>query len=401
MWYVSCMPALIDEITPCCFDPLALLRPIPGEGGPAGSPPDSADAPRVRGGNAFIWLAATREKALALEEIDAGLRDESERPPDAEPPARLWEQIFTVSQQCLHAHGKDIRIALFCLEAWIRRDGLSGLASGLELLRGLLAAYRETLHPLPPDDAAPDRRAECVAEYYAARDDAALEYSPLFFAMNRHVPVATDGTASLFLHETVAEGSGSPEPGGLPETVRHAASATARETAASWIAACRRALEQCAALERLTAAPEYGREGIPFPSAAKLRRRLEAIETLLLALYPLDAAAGAAPRADAEEDAAPAASRAGDAAFPDLGRLIAHIAGNRRADNLRILRILGRRFMDTEPHSPVGYALAHWAKMAEYPLPKLLDEMGVMGEGERKNLQIFAGVHAPDSKPGQ
>lgn len=385
----------IDENLRQSSDPLALLRPIAGQDAPAGLPPDSPGAPKVNGGNAFIWLASTRDKAIILEEIEAGLRDEKERSADAEPPARLWERIFNVAQQHLRDHGKDIRIAFFCLEAWIRRDGLTGLCAGLELLRGCIAAYWDMLHPLPAVGAGTeaDRRIDCLVEYYAARDDVALDYSPLFFALNRHTPVAADGKNIFRLHDALEDGLGRADPNRIPENVRRAAALTPPETARAWLAACRRALENCAALEAPALAPEFAAGDIPFPAPGKLRRRVEEIEALLLALYSPSREDGIAaqPGADAEnagEEAAPGAV--------DLGGLISRIASNRRADNLRILRILGRRFQDTEPHSPVGYAVAHWAGMAELPLPKLLDAMGILGDGERSKLEVFAGVRAPD-----
>lgn len=364
----------------------------------AGASPDSENAPKIGNGNAFIWLSSTREKALALEEIEAGLRGEDERPPDSDPAARLWERIFNVTHQYLWEYGKDIRIALYCLEAWIRRDGLTGLGAGLELLRGLVAAYWETLHPLPFGDSGEDRRIDCLVEYYASRDDVALEYSPLFFALNRHIPVATDGKNVLYLHETIEEGSAHPNVGRISENIRNAAAATPREMTLAWLYACRRAVENCIALERLAIAPKFASDGIPFPTPGKLRRRLEEIEMLLVALYPQSSGvlADTGKREDevAEQQGKEKLDSGG---FPDIGRLISQIIANRRSDNLRILRILGRRFQDTEPHSPVGYAITHWAGMAELPLPKLLDAMGIIGNGERTNLQIFAGVRAPDN----
>lgn len=397
------MSTLIDENIQQSFDPLALLRPVPGGDGVCGLPPDSADAPKVRGGNAFIWLASTRKDAVDQEELDAGLGEESEeekKQAAAEPPARLWERIFNVSQQYLRNNGKDIRIAFHCLEAWIRKDGLDGLNAGLELLRGCIAAYWETLHPLPAAGGGTDRRIDCLIEYYALRDDAALEYSPLFFALTRHVPVATDGKNTFFLHDALETGTGSPDPARISASLRTAAAATPPETAGRWLAAARRAVENCAALERLAASPEFSRGDIPFPAPAKLRRRLEEIESFLLALHPRS---GASPEAGGELSALEAgaspqrpASAAG--AFPDPGRLVSLIASSRRADNLRLLRVLGRRFQDTEPHSPVGYVLARWAGLAELPLPKLLDELGILGGSERSALDTFAGVRAPESK---
>ncbi len=390
------MSAIIDESLSRSFDPLALLRPISGPDGVAGLPPGSEGAPRVGGSNAFIWLSSTREKALLVEEVDAGLRGENERPSDAEPPTWLWERIFNVTHHYLREYGKDIRIALYCLEAWIRRDGLAGLSAGLELLRGLVAAYWETLHPLPSSGSGEDRRLDCLVEYYASRDDVALNYSPLFFALNHYVPVAISGKNILHLHATIAEGVAHLDPGMISDNVRNAAATTPPEIAALWLSACRRALENCAALEKLAVSPEFSKDEIPFPAPVKLSRRLEEIESLLIALYPHEGRRVLRPEREGER-ARPEESVAG-IDFPDMDRIAVQIATNRRADNLRILQVLGRRFQDSEPHSPVGYALSHWADMAELPLPKLLDAMGFIENSERMGLQVFAGVRAPDKQ---
>ncbi len=391
------MTTIIDESLPQSFDPLALLRPLPGSNGVAGASPDSESAPKVSGGNVFIWLSSAREKAIALEEIEAGLRGDNERPPDAEPPARLWERIFNVTHRYLREYGKDIRIALYCLEAWIRRDGLTGLGAGLELVRGLVAAYWETLHPLPFGDSGEDRRIDCLLEYYASRDDVALEYSPLFFAMDHHIPVATSGKAVWYLHDVIEKGGGSPNLGRISDNLRDAAAVTPPEIARSWLYACRHAIESCVALERLAIAPEFISDGIPFPTPGKLRRRLEEIEALLSALYPYRTGVLAQSGKEENEAFEPGKEKPDSGSILDMGHLESQIIANRRTDNLRILRVLGQRFQATEPHSPVGYAIVHWTDMAELPLPKLLDAMGIMGNGERMNLQIFAGVRAPEN----
>lgn len=63
-----------------------------------------------------------------------------------------WPEVQNLAAGLL-GQSKDLRIAIWMARALVRQEGLAGLASGMELLEGLLTRYWDTIHPQPdPDD---------------------------------------------------------------------------------------------------------------------------------------------------------------------------------------------------------------------------------------------------------
>jgi type VI secretion system protein ImpA len=68
----------------------------------------------------------------------------------AEPPE--WDRVEARALELLQ-RTKDLRVAVPLLRARVNREGLTGLAEGLALVRGLIDKYWPSLHPqLDPDD---------------------------------------------------------------------------------------------------------------------------------------------------------------------------------------------------------------------------------------------------------
>lgn len=369
------------------FDVMELLRPVTGAAAPAGLPPDGNEDARIEGQNILLWMNTIRRQAIALDEDAAGLPPENDSPLDSqESPTKLWNKILTASQLYLRNHGKDLRISFYCMEGLIRRDGLDGVANGVNLLRGLLGSYWEWLHPVPRHDADQDWRRNCLSEFFACNDETAVEYTPLFLALNLYTPVAEADENRYILFDCLADGASRPDPAQVPPHIRATADATEPELAQKWLSAGRRAVEECSAYEQLIAGEAFEKAQIPMPSIRKLKAKLEDIVTLLQDLH-----GQTQPQAETEDFDADVASPY----FPVLERLVERMSANKRSENLRILRALGRCFRDGEPHSPVGYALMHWANLAEKPLPELLDAIGFIDASERGGLEIFTGVKGP------
>lgn len=381
------MTDMIDLSVNRKVDVLELLRPVAGGETPAGLPPDSENAPRVEGKNVLIWLAGARNRALALDEEKAGLPAESTAPiGENEQPARMWENIITVSQTYLMDYGKDIRIVFYCLEGWMRRDGPAGFADGLLLLRGMLATYWEWLHPAPREGAEVDRRQDCLASYFVATEEMATEYTPLFLAMNQYFPVAKTEEATVFLGDCLIEGVSRLDASLISDSVRAEVARTDSATGRQWLDAVHRAIRECHSYAGMTTGLRFSFGPAPMPSMRKIQRYLEDFSVFLGTLYGRSVDVETLDDEDAAESGA-------SLPVPEL--LAEQLLTNKRTDNLRLLRALGRCFRNNEPHSPVGYALNHWADLAEMSLPELLDAIGFVDDNERGGLQIFTGVKAP------
>jgi type VI secretion system protein ImpA len=58
-----------------------------------------------------------------------------------------WPTVIKLSKDALAGKSKDLQIAAWLTEALVRREGFSGLSSGLDLLSGLVEQYWEHLYP--------------------------------------------------------------------------------------------------------------------------------------------------------------------------------------------------------------------------------------------------------------
>ena len=70
-----------------------------------------------------------------------------------------WAQIEALCKMTLSGYAKDLQIAAWLTEAWMRQHGFEGLLRGLLLVEGLLVRYWETVHPQVDEDGDPGLRA--------------------------------------------------------------------------------------------------------------------------------------------------------------------------------------------------------------------------------------------------
>ncbi len=105
-----------------------LLDPIPG------------DNP---GGESLRYAAVydkIKEARREDDEIDQGDWQTERKKAD-------WPLVIKLSSEAIAKKSKDLQLAAWLTEALVRREGFAGLNAGLELIRGLLENYWETLYP--------------------------------------------------------------------------------------------------------------------------------------------------------------------------------------------------------------------------------------------------------------
>jgi type VI secretion system protein ImpA len=69
-----------------------------------------------------------------------------------------WESIEQRSTSFLTKRSKDLQMAAWLLEAWMRRRGLVGLLAGLQLMQSLLETHWDCVHPQIDEDGSCDGR---------------------------------------------------------------------------------------------------------------------------------------------------------------------------------------------------------------------------------------------------
>lgn len=62
-----------------------------------------------------------------------------------------WKETARLCLDALETRSKDLQVAAWLLDAWVRLEGLPGAAAGLALLTGLCESFWDTVHPLPQD----------------------------------------------------------------------------------------------------------------------------------------------------------------------------------------------------------------------------------------------------------
>jgi type VI secretion system ImpA family protein len=62
-----------------------------------------------------------------------------------------WSIVANLCIDALEKRTKDLQIAAWLLEAWLRQYGLPGLREGFRLLNDLCVTFWDTIHPIPED----------------------------------------------------------------------------------------------------------------------------------------------------------------------------------------------------------------------------------------------------------
>lgn len=110
-----------------------LLTPIPGEN-PAGK--------NLRYAGTYDRIIEARRADDALEQ---GEWQRTIKVAD-------WHAVVSIAAEALATQTKDLQIATWLTEAWVKLNGFSGLGEGLQLIRGFLSQFWESLYPEIEDD---------------------------------------------------------------------------------------------------------------------------------------------------------------------------------------------------------------------------------------------------------
>ncbi|ONG52011.1 hypothetical protein BKE38_15210 [Pseudoroseomonas deserti] len=289
-----------------------------------------------------------------------------------------WREVKRLGTLCLAEQSRDLEIAAWLAEALVRLDGLEGLHDAARLLAGLLETYWDAAFPLPDEDGLEGRAAPLAGLAGQSADGTLMQ--PL-----RRLPMfrRADGSAVSLYVWNLAEDTAALADARRREA-RHASgipllSALEQEAAAAgaqWRAlgdAARAAAEAWDGFDaQLTV--RFGEEAPPTRRVADLLARL--IE--LAARF----GGAAAPAVEAVPTPSPvpvAAAPQSVSAAPAIAAPVAPPSTEgavlNRETAIRQLETLAVFFRQTEPHSPLAYAIETLARRARMPLPALLEEV--------------------------
>ena len=122
------------------FDLAALLEAIPGDA------PQGVDIREdFSSQSPYNRLRDARSDARDAEKmIDNG-------DPNAGDPMPSWRTVRDIGLKTLKETTKDLEVAAWVTEAYVRSHGLAGLYAGASLIKGLSEQYWDTIFPLPDD----------------------------------------------------------------------------------------------------------------------------------------------------------------------------------------------------------------------------------------------------------
>lgn len=357
------------------FDLEVLLAPIPGDV-PQGS--DIREDYSPQSPNAV--LRGARSDAREAEKmLDAG-SDE------ARDPAPLWRSVRELGLKTLRETAKDLEVAAWVTEAYVRSHGLAGLAAGARLIGGLAEQYWDGLFPLPDEYGVETRVAPVTG--LNGRDGNGSLIQPL-----NKLPLfqLSDGTTvALYEYERSARLGARTADGVMPFSDMER---EARQAARSFARLREEAREALEAWQAMAAILDAKASEDP-PSTTAVRDLLSNIAEIAGRYAPPEAGAPAeatdAVEGEAAEQATGGGATAGIAVRP--GQIAS------REEALRALENLATFFRRTEPVSPLSYTLEEAVRRSRMSWPELLEEI-VADRDSRNAILTSLGIRPPAPPP--
>ncbi|BAQ47412.1 MULTISPECIES: type VI secretion system protein TssA [Methylobacterium] len=322
----------------------------------------------ISGSSAYLQLKDARSQARAAERAA-----EAAGEPTAVPTA--WAAVRDLAGALL-TRSKDLEVAAWLIEALARIEGFSGLALGFALVDGLIDRYWPDLHSVDEDDA--EGRLTPLAGLNGVGGEGVL-IQPI--RMIPLVPGYPYGTHALWHAQSGGRGTGQ-----SGQDFMEARAATASDVLRAHAETARTAH---AAFLRMSATLDAFC-GTDAPPLANIRAVLEEVLDIyrgLLGTAWAEPARQPAPPEDPASEARPSPPAA-PGARPSGPRAIAS-----RDEAFDELLTIAAYFRQTEPHSPISYALETVVRRGRMTLLDLLGELIPEAEGRERFLRQ-AGIEA-------
>ncbi len=350
------------------FNLEALLEPIPGDA------PQGLDIREdFSSQSPYNRLRDARSEARDAEKMaDNG-------DPDAGDPTPMWRTVRDIGLKTILETAKDLEVAAWITESYVRSHGLAGLAAGAALIKGLAEQHWDGVFPLP-DDYGIETRVGPVTGLNG-RDGGGSLIQPLYKVVLFDRP---DGTPVTFFAYQSSEQLPS-----LPQERRDArinAGAipwedVEREARTNGARALARIRDEAAlALEMWEGMANVLDEKASEdpPSTSHVRDMLRQIRGVALRYAPEDDSAPLPA-----ETGAPGESAGGGGGAPDSGGGGTGFGGfantgartASREDALKALETIAAYFRKTEPNSPLSYTLDDAIRRAKLTWAELMEEV--------------------------
>jgi type VI secretion system protein ImpA len=360
------------------FDLAALLEPIPGDA------PQGVDIREdFSSQSPYNRLRDARSDARDAEKmIDNG-------DPNAGDPAPMWRTVRDIGLKTLKETTKDLEVAAWVTEAYVRSHGLSGLTAGATLIKGLSEQYWDGLFPMPDDYGIETRIAPVTG--LNGRDGGGSLIQPLyklhFFDRPDGTPITFFGfqSSSQLPSLTQERRDARIKAGAIPfdDMEREA-----RTNGAASLGRLRdHATQALEAWEAMATLLDEKASEDP-PSTSHVRDMLRQIHEAAVRYAP--------PPAVVEEEAGAEGTEGGTEGAQGGGVGPGGFANTAqrtvsRDDALKTLETIATYFRRTEPASPLAYTLDDAIRRAKLTWPELLEEV-VPDAGVRLAILTSLGI---------
>jgi type VI secretion system protein ImpA len=367
------------------FDLEALLVPIPGDA-PQGidvREDYSAQSPYGRARDARSNARDAEKQAEA---------PDPDGPPPADP-VPLWRALRDIGLKLLVEKTKDLEVASWLTEAFVRSHGLSGLAACSDLIARLASQYWDDVYPLP-DEYGMETRVAPITGLNGQGGGGSL-MAPLFKLKLYDRP---DGTPIALYQYNASSKLGALdaasrqqriEAGAIPfDEIEKEARTVGR------IAMGRLRADATAALQswEAMAAILDEKAGADTPSTSQVRDMLREIAEIAARYAPEEEVPAETGADNPEMAGSGAGSEAGGMAGTGIRGTTERVVT--REDALRNLEAIAAFFRKSEPHSPLSFTLDDAVRRARLPLLDLLDE--VIGDRSvRDAILTTLGIRPP------
>ena len=288
-----------------------------------------------------------------------------------------WGQVESLSREFL-GHSKDLRAAVYLTSAWLRTQGLSGWASGLVLIHGLLEKYWESVYPQLDAEDNNDPTARCNSVSVLTDPLGILGYF-------RHTTFVRSPRLGQFsLHSLrIASGTLPSDTGESPSMTEIEACCMdcAEQDLVDTLAVITEALEHVEAIDRIFN-EQVGTEGPDFKNLLQDHRDLvKFIHSQVKARVP---------SFDADSPVMDAPDSISSTGEDDAGMVKPTQLGQIRdvQDVIRLLDAICEYYAKHEPSSPVPLLLRRAQRLVGADFIDLIKELAPSGLSE---IQVFSG----------
>jgi type VI secretion system protein ImpA len=276
--------------------------------------------------------------------------------------------VIKLATEALSTKSKDLQVAAWLTEALLFKEQLPGLREGLDLLRGLLENFWDTLYPELEEDDLEFRSAPIA--WVGSKLDSAVRRLPLtkskldFFKYQESRRVGYEADAASSESKTAARAAAIAEKQCTAEEFDEAVRATGDAFYEKLAANITAAQESIQALETLTDS-KFGREA---PNFSNLRTALEELQDMVKQYHHPASEAEETPAEETAESALEEAEARASAGAPAAKKRAVSAEPADRDDAMQRLALVAHFLRHENPRNPVPYLLLRamrWGELRE------------------------------------